>query len=148
MARPRTDPMIRYADVARVLNFASDNGGVAIHYTTDNEAIMMLQRFNTYRKIIRENNDGLTVLDNFVFARRGTTIKIYPRPFTEPTTIYGLDGKPLLNEFNSWEENQRQRYMQRHGAFTTPQPPTGAPESNPHDPNPFTQDKPLKLNDD
>jgi len=140
--------MIRYADVARVLNFASDHGGIALHYKEINEAVMMLQRFNVYRKIIRDNNDGLTVLDNYVFARRGTTIKIYPRPFTDPEIISGLDGKPLVNEFNAWEIKEQERFLQRHGVFTTPQPPSGAVPVDSHDPNPFSQDKPLELDDD
>ncbi len=67
MARIKINPEIRFADCKNILDYVKMRGGRGeIDCLSHNAAVNMQQRLNHYRKIVRENNDGLTLLDIYV----------------------------------------------------------------------------------
>ncbi len=141
MARIKINPEIRFADCKNILDYVKMRGGRGeIDCLSHNAAVNMQQRLNHYRKIVRENNDGLTLLDIYVFLKRGNKVVIQPRPTIDPSQLYDEHGNSLAEDFKRWEAAE---YQRKWGQYD-PQPTIQSVD----DPNPFMQDKPLKLNDD
>ncbi len=142
MARPKINPDVRFADCKNILQYVLERGHGEIDCLNPNSCVNMLQRLNTYRKIVRENNDGIALLDAYVFLRRGNKIIITPRPTIDPSQLYDANGNSLAEDFRRWEAAEQERWLRNHGMPPTPQQPVV------DDPNPFAPDKPLKLDDD
>lgn len=96
MARPIMNPAARFSDVKPIWDHATANGGLIWTADSDNSAIRLSMRLNTYRRAIREHApDGYIFEDLFIVSRQGNviTIKLRPTPAGTMTTLGG--NKPL-----------------------------------------------------
>lgn len=90
--RPKINPQVQYADVIELLDNVERVGPIEVQCKDEPTAVYMLSRMNRYRKIVRENDErGLTILDNYIFRREGTTISVVVRQFEGIVDIRRLD---------------------------------------------------------
>lgn len=141
--RPRiTNLGIRFPDADDFWQMALGNSGAKKALINEKAAIHFQHQLNMYRKASRDMNpEGLSVLDNYIVRREEHRVIIMLRPRVDLSDATTLDGRPINTEY----------YIQHRDPLGQPiEPrrdmPTWTPRES--DPNPFTQDKPLKLDDD